>query len=78
MTQSSKKRVNRLSSAYHNFSYFGDHESLDLSGMRDMGANTKVDHGSTSVDSGRSAIRYLGFDDLLLVLVVLYKNQIGS
>ena len=44
--------------------------------MGDMWANTKVDHGTTAVDSGRSTIGDLGLNDLLLVLVVLHRGQI--
>lgn len=50
----------------------GNHEGLDLAGMRNMRANAKINHRSTSVDCGRGAIGNLGLDEILLVFVVLF------
>ena len=50
---------------------FGDHEGLNLARMWDMGANTQVDHGATAIDCGGGTIRDLGFNEVLLVFVVL-------
>ena len=52
-----------------------DHEGLDLAGVRDMGTNTEVDHGTTSVDSGGGTIGNFGLDDLPLVFVVLIRSS---
>lgn len=51
--------------------YFGDHKGLDTAGMRDMGSDTKVDHGATAIDGGGGAVGDLGLDEVLLVFVVL-------
>ena len=48
-----------------------DHECLDLAGMGDMGADTKIYHRPTAVYSSGRAIGNLGLDDVLFVLVVL-------
>ena len=42
--------------------------------MRDMGADAQVYHGATAVNSGRCTVGNLGFDDMLLVFVVLKAN----
>lgn len=54
-----------------NHAYLGDHERLDLARVRDMRANTEVDHRTAAVYRGRLAVGNLGFNEVLLVLVVL-------
>ena len=49
----------------------GDHERLDFAGMRDMWADTEIDHGAATVYGGGGAVGDLGVDELHLVLVVL-------
>lgn len=49
----------------------GDHESFDLTGMGNMGADAKVDHGATAVDGSGGSVRNFGLDKILLILVVL-------
>lgn len=39
--------------------------------MWNMGTDTEIDHRAASVYSGRGAVRYLGLNDISLVLVVL-------
>ena len=51
--------------------YLCDHERLDLTGVRDMRANTKVHHGAASVDSGGGAIGDFRLNYVLLVFIVL-------
>lgn len=51
----------------------GDHESLDLSGVRNMRADAKIDHGTTTVDRGGGTIGNFGLDEVLLVFVVLQR-----
>jgi len=50
---------------------FGDHECLDFSGVGDMRADAEINHGATAVDSRGGAVGDLGFDEVLLVLVVV-------
>jgi len=57
--------------------YFGDHECLDLTSVRDVRANTKVDHGTTSIDSSGTSVRYFRFDEILLVFVILFGLHIS-
>jgi len=62
----------------HSRTHFGDHESLDLSRMWDVGTDAQVDHGTTAIDGSRGTVRDLGLNDVLLVFVVLksrYQNQ---
>ena len=63
---------NRFKSANANV-HLRDHERLDLACVRDMRANTEIDHGSTAVYCRRLAIRNLALDEILLVRVVLYN-----
>ena len=49
----------------------GDHERLDFAGMRDMWADTEVDHGAATVYGGGGAVGDLRVDELHLVLVIL-------
>lgn len=51
--------------------YLGDHEGLNLAGMRDMGTDTKINHRSAAVYGGGGAIGDLGFNKIFLVFVVL-------
>ena len=48
-----------------------DHECLDTTRVRDMGSNTKVNHGPTPVHRRRGTIRNLGLDNVYFVFVVL-------
>jgi len=57
--------------ASHLRTHFGDHESLDLARMWDVGTDTQVDHGTAAIDSGRGTVGDLGLNDVLLVFVVL-------
>lgn len=41
--------------------------------MRDMRSNAQIDHWPTSIHGGGRAVRYLGFDKILFILVVLRK-----
>lgn len=52
--------------------HLGDHERFDLARVRDMWTDAEIDHWSTSVYRRRRAIRYLSFDEVLFVFVVLY------
>lgn len=38
-------------------SHLRDHESLNLARVRDMGANAEINHGSTSINGSRCAVR---------------------
>ena len=53
--------------------HLGDHEGLDLAGVRDVRAHTQVDHRSTAVHRRRRAVRDFGLDEVFLVFVVLLK-----
>lgn len=59
------------SPAAHLRMHLCDHEGLDLARMWDVRTNTQVDHGSTTVNCGGGAVGYLGFNDVLLVFVIL-------
>ena len=52
-----------------------DHECLDLAGMGDMGADTKVYHRPAAVYGGGGSVGNLGLDDIFLVLVVLCPSS---
>jgi len=52
----------------------GDHKSLDFASMWDMGTNTKIDHGATSVYCRRCAVWNFAFYEILLVFVVLQSS----
>jgi hypothetical protein len=49
-----------------------DHERFDLARVRDMRADTEIDHGATSVHRRRRSIRYLRCDEVLFVFIVLH------
>jgi len=51
--------------------YFGNHEGLYLARVWDVRADAQVDHGTTTIDSGRGTVRDLALDKMLLVFVVL-------
>ena len=51
-----------------------DHERLDLAGMGDMGADTKVYHRPAAVYGSGGSVGNLGLDDIFLVLVVLCQH----
>ena len=53
---------------------FGNSQSLDSASMGYVRTSTEIDQGTTSVDSGRSAIGDLVLDIMLLVAVVLVKT----
>lgn len=48
-----------------------DHESLNFTGVRNMGADTEIDHRATTVNGSRGAIRDFGVNEVLLVFIVL-------
>jgi hypothetical protein len=51
--------------------YFGDHESFNLAGVRNMGTNTQIDHGAAAINCSRGTIRNFRLDKVLLVFIVL-------
>ena len=40
-------------------SHLGDHEGLDLAGVRNVGANAEINHRAAAVNGGGGAIRDL-------------------
>lgn len=44
--------VRNLSLSVRWYAYLGNHESFDLSGVWNVGANAEVNHRPTAVDSG--------------------------
>jgi hypothetical protein len=51
----------------------GDHERLDLAGMRNMRSETQIDHWPATVHGGRGPVGNLGLDEVFLILVVLAR-----
>jgi hypothetical protein len=52
----------------------GDHERLDLAGMRNVRPNTQIDHWPATVYGGGGTIGNLGLDEVFLVHVVLFAS----
>lgn len=48
-----------------------NHERFDLARMRDMRADTQIDHRATAIHSRGSAVGYLRLDEIFLVFVIL-------
>ena len=55
--------------------YLHDLEGLYPTSMGNVWAHAQIDEWTTSIDSGAGAIRNLGIDKVLLVLVVLKHPQ---
>lgn len=51
----------------------GDHERLDLAGMRNMRPDTQIDHWPATVHGGGGPVGNLGLDEVFLILVVLAR-----
>ena len=49
----------------------GDHERPDFSSVGYVRSNTQIDHGSTTVNSRRRAIRNFSLNEVSLVFIIL-------
>lgn len=58
--------------------YLGDHECLDLTGVRYVRTNTKIYHRSTTIDGGGGTIRNFGLNQVLFVFIVLERCERGT
>lgn len=58
-----------------NSSHLGNGHRLYPTSVRDVRPDTKIDHRSTAVDSGRSAIRNLSVNHVQLEVVVLLASH---